>query len=118
AGPARPRLEISAQALAKLRPKQVRHAATTSVPTADAPNLETRPAEISLAAAVDGPARPKLQINAGSAPRLAERTQNGEVARAPELASGNVGANGGPSTTIVALSSAPAPPAPVVEVPK
>jgi TonB family protein len=118
AGPARPRLEISAQALAKLRPKQVKHAATTNVPTPDAPNLEMRPAEISLAAAADGPARPKLEINAGSAPRLAERTQNGEEVRAPELAAGNAGAPGGPATTIIALSSAPAPPAPVVEVPK
>jgi TonB family protein len=117
AGPARPRLEISAQALAKLRPEQVKHAATTNVPTPDAPNLEMRPAEVSLAAVTGGPARPKLEINAGSAPRLADRAQNGDVVRAPELSAGTAGAPGGPSTTIIALSSAPAPPAPVVEVP-
>jgi TonB family protein len=118
AAPARPRLEISAQTLAKLRPKQAKRVATTNVPTVDAPNLEIRPAEISLAAVTEGPARPKLDINAGSAPRLADRAQNGEVVRAPELAAGNAGASGGPSTTIIALSSSPAPPAPMVEVPK
>jgi TonB family protein len=117
-GPARPRLEISAQTLEKLRPKQVKHRATTDTPTPDVPNMELRPAEISLAEVTSGPARPKLEINAGSAPRLADRSQKGDVDRAPELAVENGGAAGGPSATIVALSATPAPPAPVVEVPK
>ncbi|MGB7844734.1 MAG: energy transducer TonB [Candidatus Acidiferrum sp.] len=117
-GPAHPRLEISEQTLAKLRPKQVKRRATTDTPTPDVPNLELRPAEISLAEVTSGPARPKLEINAGSAPRLADRSKKGEVDRAPELAVENAGAAGGPSATIIALSATPAPPAPIVEVPK
>ncbi len=117
-GPARPRLEISEQTLAKLRPKEAKRVATTDVPAPDVPNLELRPAEISLAAVTGAPARPKLELDAGSAPRLAERAQKGELARAPEITSGNAGAMGGPAETIIALSATPAPPAPVVEVPK
>jgi TonB family protein len=112
AGPARPRLEISEQTLAKLRPKQVKHRATTDTPT-DAPNLETRPADINLAALPTSVERPRLQMDAGAAPRVAAQAQNGEVA-APELVSGT----NGTSETIIALSATPAPPSPVVEVPK
>lgn len=118
AGPARPRLEISEQTLAKLRPKQAKRVATTDTPSPDVPDMEVHPAEISLATATEGPAKPKLEINVGSAPRMAERSQTGEVVAAPELAAGNPNAAGGPSATIVALSATPAPPAPVVEVPK
>ena len=117
-GPARPHLEISEQALAKLRPKEVRHVATTDTPVPDMPNMEARAAEISLATVNEVPARPKLDINAGSTPRLAERTQRGEIVAAPELAAGSINGSGGPSATIIALSATPAPPAPVVEVPK
>jgi len=118
AAPPRPRLEISEQTLAKLRPKQVKKVATTEVPAPDLPNMETRPAEMSLAELETAPAKPKLEINAGSAPRVADRTQNGEVApTAPDIAA-PTGAAGGPAATIIALSNTPAPPAPVVEVPK
>ncbi|HKN23272.1 MAG TPA: TonB family protein [Candidatus Acidoferrum sp.] len=116
--PARPRLQISEQTLAKLRPKEVKKVATTAVPAPDVPNMETRPSEMSLAQLADSPAKPRLEINAGSAPRVADRAQNGEVAPAPEVAAGITGSADGPAATIIALSSAPAPPAPVVEVPK
>lgn len=118
-GPARPRLQISEQTLAKLRPKPVKHAATAEIAPPEVPNMELRPAEISIAEVANGPARPKLDINAGSAPRLADRSQKGEEVRAPELSPGNAAATAGGSTpTIIALSSTPAPPAPIVEVPK
>jgi len=115
--PERPRLEISEKTLAKLRPKQVKKVATTDAPAPDVPNLETRSAEMSLAQLADAPAKPQLNINAGSAPRLADRKQNGEVAPAPEVAAAATGQSGGPAATLIALSSSPAPPAPVVEVP-
>jgi TonB family protein len=118
AGPARPKLEISEQALAKLRPKQAKRIATTDAPAPDVPNMEVHPAEMSLATAPSGPARPKLDINAGSAPRMGERTQKGEITAAPELAAENGNAGGGPVATMIALSATPAPPTPVVEVPK
>ena len=116
-GPAKPHLEISEQTLAKLRPKQVKRTATTDTPPPDAPNLETHVSDFSLATTENGPARPKLEINAGSAPRVAERQQAGESSVAPELGSAP-GTGSGSSTTIIALSASPAPPAPVVEVPK
>ena len=116
--PPRPRLQISEQTLAKLRPKEVKHAATTDMPAPDVPNMELHPADISIAQVDNGPARPKLEINAGAAPRLAQRSQNGEEVRAPDLATGNAGAADGSAPTIIALSASPAPPAPVVEVPR
>lgn len=118
AGPARPQLEISAQTLAKLKPKEVKRTATTDAPAPDVPNMEVHPAEISMATPTGGPARPKLEINAGSAPRMAEHVQSGDAAAAPELAGATPNAGGGPQSTIIALSGNPAPPAPVVEVPK
>lgn len=117
AGPARPRIEISEQTLKKLRPKEVKHAAMAAAPAPDVPNMEMHPAEMSIAT-TNGPARPKLEINAGSAPRLGDRTQNGELAAPPDLAGTSANVSGGPSSTIIALSATPAPPAPVVEVPR
>lgn len=114
--PARPRLEISEKTLGKLRPKQVKKIATTESPAPDAPNMETRPSDLSLAHVEDAPARPQLDLNAGSAPRMAERTQNGDVAPAPDVAAGPPG-TAGQSATIIALSSLPAPPTPTVQVP-
>lgn len=117
AAPARPRLEISEQTLAKLRPKAVKRVAMTDAPAPDVPNLETRPADMSLAQIHDAPAKPQLEINAGSVPRVGLRAQNGEAAPAPEVVTSANSAAGGPAATIIALSAAPAPPAPVVEIP-
>jgi TonB family protein len=118
AAPPRPHIEISETTLAKLRPKQVKAAATTDVPPPDAPNFEQRTAEISLAASPSGPARPKLQINPGSAPRLAERSQSGENAPAPDAALAPSDNFGGAPSTLIALSNSPAPPTPVIPVPQ
>jgi TonB family protein len=115
--PARPHIEISEQALAKLHPHQAKTVATTDTPSPDLPNLEQRPVEISLAATSTGPARPKLEINAGSTPRVASRKQTGDAA-APEVPAVPFGVNGGAPSTLIALSANPAPPAPVVPVPQ
>lgn len=117
AAPVRPKLQISEQTLAKLRPKVVKPS-TTNTAAPDAPNLETRPADISIAAVPMQVERPKLDINAGSAPRVAQQEQKGEAVAAPELAAGTNASAGGPTETIIALSSTPGPAAPVVEVPK
>jgi TonB family protein len=117
AAPLRPRLEISEQTLMKLRPKTRRIVATTDAPSPDLPNMEQRPAEVSLTAQQNGPARPKLEINAGSAPRLGVRKQEGELATAPEVAPSASNAPAGSTGTLIALSASPAPPAPVIPVP-
>jgi len=115
--PARPRVEISEESLAKLHPHQVKAVATKEAPSPDLPNLEQRPAELSLAATPTGPARPKLEINAGSAPRLASRTQASDAA-APEVPAIPSDVSGGAPSTFIALSANPAPPAAIVPVPQ
>jgi len=116
--PARPHIQISEQTLAKLRPREVKRVSTTDTATADAPNLEQRPAEISLVSVVPDPAKPKLEINAGSAPRLADRVQKGEVVSAPDVSAPVSGEAGAVTPTLIALSASPAPPAPVVTIPQ
>jgi TonB family protein len=113
-GPARPRLQISKEALAKLRPKQHRVAAVTDAPPPDLPVFEQKPGDIALIASSNVPARPKLELNAGVAPRLAERAQPGDAGPAPDVGSAQLNAANGNSATFIALSAAPAPPAPVV----
>lgn len=117
AAPPRPQLEISQEALAKLHPKTKKSVATTDVTSSEVPNLEQKPAEISLAASPNVPARPKLEINAGSAPRVGVRKQEGETSSAPEVAAANSNPSGSPGT-LIALSAAPAPPSPVIPVPE
>jgi TonB family protein len=113
-GPARPRLEISKEELAKLHPKQRRVATVTDAPPPDVPVFEQKPGELAMIATAKGPARPKLELNGGAAPRIAPRAQAGDAGPAPEVGTAQVaGANGNPAT-LIALSATPAPPAPVV----
>ncbi len=115
--PARPHIEISADALAKLHPRQLRVATSTAVPLPDVPTLEQKPADLTLAVSPNAPARPKLELNAGAAPRVAERAQTGDSVPAPEIGAAQTAANGNPST-LIALSAAPAPPQPDVQPPQ
>ena len=111
--PARPRLQISAAALAKLHPRQRRAATVTSTPLPDISVPDQKPATIPLAPSTRAPARPKLELNAGAAPRIAPRAQTGDTAPAPELGSNQpASANGNPAA-LIAISATPAPPAPV-----
>ena len=113
AAPARPKLLISEETLKKLRPREPKIKSVTAAPPLDAPNIEQRvAADMSLATLQDGPSRPKLEINAGAAPRVAQRAQNGDAGPAPEVAAAQVSAAGNAST-FIALSATPAPPAQV-----
>lgn len=112
-GPARPSLEISKEALEKLHPKQRRVATVTNAPAPDAPVFDEKPGEAALIASPNGPKRPNLELNGGAAPLIARKTQAGNAAPAPEVGATELaGANANPST-LIALSAAPAPPAPV-----
>ena len=107
--PARPHMEISEKTLAKLRPRTVtKPAASTALPMLDVPNTAQRTAEISLAAQPNGPAKPKLEINAASAPRIAEREETGDNAPAPDVPANDSNA----ASTFIALSATPGPAAP------
>jgi TonB family protein len=110
--PAKPRLEISERVLKSLKPKQRKAVATdVTAPAPDIQNNEVQPSDLTLAASQSMPERPKLELNAGAAPRLAARKQDGEAAPAPELNASQQASNGAAST-LIALSATPGPVAP------
>ncbi|MGB6669826.1 MAG: TonB family protein [Candidatus Acidiferrum sp.] len=116
AAPPRPHIEITAQALAKLHPREHRVATLkAAAPLPDVPVFEQKPADITLAVSPNAPARPKLDLNAGAAPRVAERRQTGDSMAAPELSVAQP--SGASSSTLIALSAEPAPPKPDVQPP-
>src|SRR5438876_2268533 len=113
--PARPRLQISQETLSKLRPREVRKVKLTTEPAPDLPTLDQKLADIAPSMLPHAaPARPKLELNAGGAPRVAQRAQTGEVEPAPEVVSAQSGVANGNAATFIAMSASPAPPAPVV----
>ena len=113
-GPARPRLVISKEELAKLHPKQQRRLATvTDAPLPEVPVFEQKTGDVALIATANGPARPKLELNAGAAPRIAQKAQSGDAAPAPDVGATQIAGASGNSSTLIALSATPAPPAPV-----
>ena len=114
AGPARPRLEISQETLSKLRPRELRKVKFTSAPAPDLPTLDQKLSDIAITMLPNAPARPKLELNAGAAPRLAPRAQTGEIEPAPEVGSAQFGVAKGNASTFIALSATPGPPSPVV----
>jgi TonB family protein len=113
AAPVRPRLEISQETLKKLRPREKRVATDPTAPIPEVQLSEQRAADLNLAMTNSGPERPKLQINAGIAPRVAQRKQDGSADPAPDVAAQLTSPNGS-GQTLIALSATPGPPAPVV----
>jgi TonB family protein len=111
AGPAKPRLQITEEMLRK--PKEKRAATTNAAPPVDIPSMEQHVADMNLPAAQAGPARPKLELNAGAAPRVAQKNQSGDAGPAPEVAATQLTAANGAPSALIALSANPAPPAPV-----
>src|SRR5260370_7604703 len=112
-GPARPRLQISQETLSKVRHRELRKVKMTTTPAPDLPTLDQKLADIAPSMLPNAPARPKLELNAGGAPRVAQRTQT-NAERAPEVSSAQSGVANGNAATFIALSAAPAPPPPIV----
>jgi TonB family protein len=112
AAPAKPRMEITEQMMAQLHPREHHRAAVKAAPLPDVPTIDGAPAEITLAPTSDAPARPKLELNAGAAPHVAQqRSHANDAGPAPELARQN-SANPNAST-LLALSATPGPVAPI-----
>lgn len=112
-GPAKPKVTISQDALKQLHPRERKVKLVKVAPPEDAPVLapEQMASQLNIPATENGPARPKLEINAGVAPRAAKREQAGEVAApAPEMNSPVAG--GASASTLIALSATPGPAAP------
>src|ERR1700722_4974793 len=112
-GPAKPKVTISQDALKQLHPHERRVKLVKVAPPEDAPVMqEQMTSELNIPETQTGPARPKLEINAGVAPRAARRESAGDVAaRAPEMTSAAAG--GASASTLIALSATPGPAAPV-----
>ncbi|MGH9741006.1 MAG: energy transducer TonB, partial [Candidatus Acidiferrum sp.] len=115
--PPRPHIEISETALAKLHPRQHRFAAAKATPLPDVPTNEQKPADITFATSAEAPARPKLDLNANAAPRLAARSRAADSAPAPQIGAAQAAAANGSPSTLIALSAEPAPPKPDVQPP-
>ena len=113
-GPARPRIQISEEAVAKLRPREHRTATVTTGPPPDVPVFDQKLGELALPASPNAPARPKLELNAGAQPRVAQHAQTGDAEPAPEVGAAQSSATSGNSNTFIALSATPGPPTPVV----
>ncbi|HXO60837.1 MAG TPA: TonB family protein [Candidatus Acidoferrales bacterium] len=109
--PAKPRMEMTEQMLAQLHPREHRTATVKASPLPDVPAVDGAPAEITLAPTANAPARPKLELNAGAAPRVAQqRSPPNDAGPAPELAHQNsMNSN---ASTLIALSATPGPVAP------
>jgi len=117
AAPARPHIEISQEALKNLRPREKRIARNIDAAAPEVQLSEQRAADLNLAMTNSGPERPKLQINAGVAPRAAQRTQDGASEPAPEVAATQLTSPNGGSQALIALSPNPGPPAPIAPPP-
>ncbi len=117
--PARPRMEIDEKVLARLHPKTTKSGgAITGEPTPDLPNVEQHAATLNIASSTNGPAKPKLEINPSSAPRVAQHSEDGDnTAPAPEVPIAGT-PNSNAATSLIALSANPAPPAPVTPTPE
>ena len=112
AAPVRPRLEISKEALKMLHPREKRVATTMATPAPEVQMNEQHPSDLNLAIPTSAPERPKLEINAGIAPRAAQRKQDGAAEPAPDVAAQLTSPNGS-GQALIALSANPGPPAPV-----
>src|ERR1700736_732265 len=111
AAPAKPRMEITEQTLVQLHPREHRRATVKATPLPDVPAVDGAPAEITLAPIPNAPARPKLELNAGAAPRVAQqRSSSNDAGPAPELARQNP--TNPNASTLIALSATPGPVAP------
>jgi TonB family protein len=111
--PVRPRLVISQETLQKLRPREKRAATSPIAPAPEVQLGEQHAADLNLAISTSSPERPKLQINAASAPRIAQRKQDGAADPAPQVAAAQLTSPNGSGQALIALSAAPGPPAPV-----
>jgi len=118
AGPPRPRLQISEEALAKLRPRERRVARVRAEPLPEITSFDQKIGDVAMPLSSNAPARPKLELNAGAAPRVARRAQEGDAGPAPEVGAAQSSASNGNSATFIALSAAAAPPAPIAQIPQ
>jgi TonB family protein len=111
-GPVRPNRRVTAEQLAPLRPKAAASLAASDAAAPEITRPETNAREITIASSVESPAKPALPVSPMPAPRHAPE-RGGQNLAAPEF----IQQPAGDSTTLIAVSVAPAPVAPPASVP-
>jgi len=110
--PARPKLQLTGEQLAALRPKAPKSRMAQDVSAPELSTPEKLAGEIDIPSSVQGPPKPALPVSPMSAPRAAQ--QRGDTdASAPEIAQQPTAE----SATLIALSATPAPVAPPPAMP-
>lgn len=105
--PARPKLQLTAEQLAAMRPKAPESRWTQDAAAPELTTPERLAGGINIASSAQAPPKPALQVSPMSAPRAAQ--QRGDTyANAPEIAQPPTA----DSPTLIALSATPAPVAP------
>ena len=111
ARPERPKLQLTANELASLRPMARSFSNASNVAAPEIPAQERQTGAIDIASASHALAKPLLPVDPMSAPRAAPQKTEMNAA-APEIA-----ARAGENEMLIALSATPAPAAPVPAVP-
>lgn len=117
--PARPRLQISREALARLRPRRPRPTRPVEeLPMPAVPNQMPQVGDLNIAPAAVTVEKPRFAVQPMSVPTAGPRRDLTDAAPAPEVGAAPVGiAGNGDTHRLVALSATPAPPPPTLEVP-
>ncbi|MBI3405240.1 MAG: TonB family protein [Acidobacteria bacterium] len=116
--PARPRLPISREVLAKLRPKHRSRRAISNEAAPTLPNQELHASALSISSNAPNIPKPSMPVSAGSTPILAERRVMGDNV-VPDLGPPVPNFAGGDDSArrVIALSADPAPPPPSLDLP-
>ncbi len=110
--PARPKLQLTQEQLAAMRPKAPISRAADDAAAPEVSTPEKQAGEINITSSAQAPPKPVLPVSPMSAPRAAQ--QRGDTnAAAPEIAQQSAGDSG----TLIALSATPAPVAPPPSAP-
>lgn len=114
AQPTRPRLQISREALAKLRPKKPAMRPASEMPVPEVPNLEKQVGPLNISANAAAIPKPWLPMAPTSVPRVGPRQTGQDVGPAPDIGPNLITGDSGVQR-LVALSPTPAPPSTSVE---
>jgi protein TonB len=83
--PPKPRLQISREALAKLRPKRLATRPLSELPVPEVPNLEKQAGELNIASNATTVPKPQLPIAPTSVPRAGPRQVGQDTGPAPDI---------------------------------
>jgi len=83
--PAKPRLQISREVLARLRPKRSAMRIAEEMPVPDLPNRETQPGALNIASSDPSSAKPRMPVTPAVIPRTGPRQGGNDAGAAPDV---------------------------------